>query len=509
MRYSPIIRFRIDRKIADRAHRMAQARGLELPDVMRMMVTEAVRTGSFGIDDEDDDHLSEACSALKPFEPRYWEPFKAAIDAELAIALLQHAIAIPDNQPAESQHAQKADLASRERWRQEHDEALQQLAELDVSNRQTIDGVLQRWGGKVWLNQRPATESARVIEQRLAADVMAGTERSTKPAAILVLGQPGAGVSFAAALLAREMARTAGPAVGLSAQRLCAYDPEQDEARATRRLRRAIDSARQQRRNIVIEEEVVDPQWTSRCLERLGKDGYAVQAVFVCVGSAVSRLAITARYALWRQHHLPTRFVPATRHDLELANLRATLAFVEGKGHVDGLRVITREGRQLFENRMAGEDWLRPPRGAAIFDKEQAGAMPEKEVVQMTMRWETLTRVLVHDRAVPQDVKGQILNWRTDAVERCERSKLGAQILQWAYEGAAFREMDRFTFEEAFPHNARASALMGDAIIEAEQYDAAESARFLRSARENIAQRIERGDIARIAARNEAMKLRN
>lgn len=75
-------------------------------------------------------------------------------------------------------------------------------------------------------------------------------------------------------------------------------------------------------------------------------------------------------------------------------------------------------------------------------------------------------------------------------------------MLRWAYEGAAFREMDRFAFDAAFPHHARAAALMGQALVEAEKLDAAESERFLHRARENIAQRIERierGDMARIA----------
>ena len=41
-------------------------------------------------------------------------------------------------------------------------------------------------------------------------------------------------------------------------------------------------------------------------------------------------------------------------------------------------------------------------------------------------------------------------------------------------------------------------------MIEAEKYDAAESEGFVRSARENLAQRIERGDMAGIAARAQA-----
>jgi len=57
-----------------------------------------------------------------------------------------------------------------------------------------------------------------------------------------------------------------------------------------------------------------------------------------------------------------------------------------------------------------------------------------------------------------------------------------------------------------FPHHERAVKSLGAAVIEAEKYDAAESDRFLASARENIAQRIERGDMARIAAREKAQE---
>jgi len=61
--------------------------------------------------------------------------------------------------------------------------------------------------------------------------------------------------------------------------------------------------------------------------------------------------------------------------------------------------------------------------------------------------------------------------------------------------------MDRFEFEKEFPHHARAVKSLGMAVLEAEKYSDEEGARLLFHARENIAQRIERGDMARIAAR--------
>ena len=172
------------------------------------------------------------------------------------------------------------------------------------------------------------------------------------------------------------------------------------------------------------------------------------------------------------------------------------------------MRVIARNGRQLFQNRMAGDNWLRPPRAVAVLEKEQARALSVKDAVQLAMRWATLSRALVHDPAVPREAASQVLKWRRDAGERCEAGDAGARALQWASEGAAFREMDRFAFEAAFPHHARAAALMGQAVIEAEKQDATAAERFLRAARENIAQRIERGDMARIAERAAAQEKR-
>jgi len=105
---------------------------------------------------------------------------------------------------------------------------------------------------------------------------------------------------------------------------------------------------------------------------------------------------------------------------------------------------------------MAGDDWLRPPRAVAVPDKEQSRVLPVKDAVQLAMRWETLSRALVHDPAVPREMASHVLEWRREAVAQCEASDAGARILQWASEGAAFRELDRFAFEAAFPHHARA-----------------------------------------------------
>ncbi|RZL86610.1 MAG: hypothetical protein EOP82_29320 [Variovorax sp.] len=517
MEPSPIIRFHVDHEIAERAHQMARAQGMELPDALRMMLTRAVRNRKFSIDLADNHQTPKEHEHLDPFERRYWAPLKDALDAELAIALLHQAIA--DASARWDEARRTGSEKAQEQASQERQEALRLLANYDVSNKDATEDVLKGLGGTQGSARAPLSptksstgstkrrtlaEQDRFMAQCFIPDLFACASPSARPAAMVVLGQPGAGVSVAAALLGREMCRSTGPAVALSIERIRTYEAGLSPASAQRWLGRAVEAARQRRLHLILEDELQDPPRIHRFINRLRQDGYVVQVVFVCVSPMESHLALAARYALWRQHRWAPEFVTATQHEEAVADLRTTLDDFEKRGNVDGLRVIARDGRQLFENRLAGGDWLRPPRACAVLDKEQSRALPDKDAVQLAMRWETLSRALVHDPAVPREVVSQIRDGRRDAVERCEASESCARMLQWTREGAAFREMDRFAFEAAFPHHARAAALMGEAVIEAERHDAAEAERFLRSARENIAQRIERGDMARIAARSPA-----
>ena len=143
---SPIIRFRIDREIAQRAHRMAAQNGLELPDVMRRMLTKAVRLGDFSIDRETDSGSTPARSRLtEAYEPRYWSDVKAALDAETALAVLHHAIAELMGELDEGMALKAPDLPRLERIRCEHDEAGTLLAAFDPKDTASVAKILARY----------------------------------------------------------------------------------------------------------------------------------------------------------------------------------------------------------------------------------------------------------------------------------------------------------------------------------------------------------------------------
>ncbi|MEJ8859932.1 hypothetical protein WKW79_35660 [Variovorax robiniae] len=143
---SPIIRFRLDREIAERAHRMAAERGLELPDIMRMMLTKAVRIGDFSIDREEPPNTAPPIDrSLGPYEPRYWADALAVLDAETALAVLHQAIADRTAWLDEGLTSKEPDLQRLEAIRNERDEACDLLESFDPRSADAVARILDRF----------------------------------------------------------------------------------------------------------------------------------------------------------------------------------------------------------------------------------------------------------------------------------------------------------------------------------------------------------------------------
>ena len=142
------LRIRIDRAIAEQAMKMAQARGMELPDVIRMMVTKAVQIGDFSIEQERSQQ-TEAAKAARPYyayDERQWNSMKSVLDAELALALLNQYIASHSLQIEAMTDRGEPDIAVVEQLTQERDEARKTLATLDPTDTKAVQAILERLG---------------------------------------------------------------------------------------------------------------------------------------------------------------------------------------------------------------------------------------------------------------------------------------------------------------------------------------------------------------------------
>jgi antitoxin component of RelBE/YafQ-DinJ toxin-antitoxin module len=139
---------RIDRAIAEKAMKMAHARGMELPDVIRMMLAKAVRLGDFSID-EDRPQVHQVAESTRPYfayDERQWDTMKSVLDAELALALLDQYIAAHTLRIEDLAAAAEPDAGEIARLKQEREDARNILATVDPVDANAIRDILARFG---------------------------------------------------------------------------------------------------------------------------------------------------------------------------------------------------------------------------------------------------------------------------------------------------------------------------------------------------------------------------
>ncbi|KWT71742.1 MULTISPECIES: hypothetical protein [unclassified Variovorax] len=139
---------RIDRAIAEKAMKMAHARGMELPDVIRMMLAKAVRLGDFSID-EDRPRVHQVAESTRPYfayDERQWDTMKSVLDAELALALLDQYIAAHTLRIEDLVAAAEPDAREITRLKQEREDARNVLATVDPVDTNAIRDILARFG---------------------------------------------------------------------------------------------------------------------------------------------------------------------------------------------------------------------------------------------------------------------------------------------------------------------------------------------------------------------------
>lgn len=133
--------------MARRVHEMAAERGMDLPDVIRMMLTKAIRNNDFAIDEAVDGPPPQVEDPpYQAFEPRYWGEDRAALDAEAALAALHQAIAHGTATLDAGLSLKVPDLARLERVRTDRDEACEWLAKFDPKDATAVAAILKRFG---------------------------------------------------------------------------------------------------------------------------------------------------------------------------------------------------------------------------------------------------------------------------------------------------------------------------------------------------------------------------
>lgn len=144
-----LVRFRIDPQLRDQAAAVCTSHGMELPDLLRLVVTRIARDGAIpaGLLDQAGRRTEQA--PFLEYDARLWTRLQPQLSAEVALALLSRFIADCSTWLDEAKQQSKPDRPKVKLLEAERAGALRLRQSLDVTNAEQVSEVLQTYGPKV------------------------------------------------------------------------------------------------------------------------------------------------------------------------------------------------------------------------------------------------------------------------------------------------------------------------------------------------------------------------
>lgn len=244
------------------------------------------------------------------------------------------------------------------------------------------------------------------VYQELEAEMLSSTTPADEPRVVILGGQPGAGKSNLIKLAQQEIFK--GDSVATingddyreahphSKQILKENDKEYatntdpDVREWTRRL---LDSAIKNKRNIIFEGTMRNPQPLMSTIEHIKEQGYKIDIMIMAVQEKVSRLGVIDRYEKQKERNGYGRLTSMESHDEAARNLPNTAAEIEQKSPIDSISVYNRACECLYRN-----------------DHCQEKTSPGKDV-KTAIRSEVLRPLSVEEQEIYKKIAGNALEW--------------------------------------------------------------------------------------------------
>jgi UDP-N-acetylglucosamine kinase len=229
-----------------------------------------------------------------------------------------------------------------------------------------------------------AAEIARIFRELIVPDQLAGS-RQEQPVVVLVGGQPGDGKATITALVAALLRHRGRPVVLNPA----AYEPYHPrfyqpitdepptpsadvEADGRRWYAMAEAHVIEQRYDVIVETELVDPDAFADSARRFKAAGFQVEVAILAVPEALSRLGVLERHLRALEAYGFARLAPQSVHDEGYAGVLRAAELIDAGDWADRIAVLRPDGQLLYGNqRTADGQWQRPVRTAEAITYER------------------------------------------------------------------------------------------------------------------------------------------
>ncbi|WP_459203460.1 zeta toxin family protein (plasmid) [Ralstonia pseudosolanacearum] len=214
---------------------------------------------------------------------------------------------------------------------------------------------------------------------------LAKTEAQEQPKAIMLGGQPGSGKSALAAEAFREL-RSSGGAVVIDADRMREENPRykqlsrEDPQHAADRTQkdasewadRLTFAAAENKRNLVIDGTMLNPENVRELTNRLKDAGYEVEARIMAVNPETSLTRARLRFEEQVAERGTGRFVNREQHDNAYTGMVESVRALEREKLADTVRVYDANQRPIYENKQDRGEWQKAPEAVRALEHERA-----------------------------------------------------------------------------------------------------------------------------------------
>jgi len=345
-------------------------------------------------------------------------------------------------------------------------------------------------------------EHQAIFESEIGPELFAAASRASQPVAVIFGGQPGAGKSAAIDQAVIEFGRRGG-AVRIIGDELRDYHPQYDcllraddrtaafytDRDTGRWIEKAITEAKAQRVNIVIEGTMRDGNTVVRTMLSLREAGYHIDARVMAVTWRLSEQGILQRYENQKADRGVGRMTTLQAHMAGYEGMLQTLARIEGDRLADRITIYRRGDEAIYCNELLGGQWTGEPQARAAVEAERARPMTLQERRDYAMGFDKL--VVLVSRPERQASAAEIRHV-SDLGERAKRG-LVAEVLRQTAEAAAVQH-----YPELAPAYAHLRAT--EAKAEADGLPAEQRVVVAARVREDLASRMEQGELPRLDA---------
>lgn len=346
-------------------------------------------------------------------------------------------------------------------------------------------------------------EHQATFDNDIKPDLFAGAKPSGRPVAVIFGGQPGAGKSASVDAAMRDL-EPRGGAVQIIGDDMRGYHPQyarlmaRDDKTAafyTDRdtglwVEKAIAEAKSQRVNIVIEGTMRDGNKVAETMQNLRAAGYEIDARALAVNKRLSQQGIIQRYENQKADRGTGRMTTPQAHQAAYDEMPATVERIERDKLADRVTLFRRGAEAIYTNELNGGEWVKEPQARAALEAERSRTMTLQERRSYAKGFDKLAELLARPErhASAEEVKN------VDDLRRRAKHELAAEVFRQEPPAQAVRQHPELVPAYGYMR-AREAKAEADGLTEQQR------AVVMARVRDNVAGRIERGDIPGVQIR--------